>query len=264
MSQHRQITQAGPSVASILAGGVLVLAAATTSTWIISSPVLTWREVAGAIGCSMLAVLLTGQTVARYGERERAKGRQERARRAEEDAWRDRLRNTGMWNGDALGQVLSVRYEPRDGQFYVEGWLGDHFQIRPERVWSDRATLVQTLAELELTGELEPTDDEGTRAVRARLDLPGPWNETEPVATQPMPDEARTEVLAAIRDDLGVEDTRRLTVPPVVQGHGPSAAALRPIAVPVFRTEAERAQWAHEHDIPTEVLPVQPGWPRQS
>jgi hypothetical protein len=252
-----------------MAGGVLVLVAATTSTWILSSPVLTWREVAGAIGCSALAVLLTGQVVGRYGERQVIKGRQEKAAEAEAERWRGRMRNTGTWHGGAIGQVLTVRYEPEGGQFYVEGWLGDHFQVRPERVWSDRATLVHTLAEMEVTGELEPQDDEGTRAVRARLDLPGPWNEEEPVVTQPQPQDARTEVLEAIRDDLGVDDTRRLTRPPVVQGYGPSAAALRPIAVPVFRTEAERAQWAHEHDIPTEVLPVQryeggaqPGWPR--
>lgn len=250
---------------SIVAGGVLVLVAATTSTWIISSPALTWREVAGSVGCSMLAILLTGQVVARFGERQVVKGRLERAQEAEAERWRGRVRNTGTWHGDALGQVLTVRYDPEDGTFHVEGWLGDHFQVRPERVWSDRATLIQTLAELELTGELEPQDDEGTRAVRARLDLPGPWNEEEPVVTRPEEPAPSAAVTASFpAPHLADEETRRLTVPPTVPGHGPSPAALRPIAVPVFRTEAERAHWAAEYDIPTEVLPVQPGWPHQS
>lgn len=231
-------------MASIVGTGVAALVAVALATAVVYGPGgPDWWHVLGAAGWTVMAWTLTAQCVLRHTERQAAKDRARRAQEVKDDAWRDRMRNTGFWQGDALGQVLSVRYDPADGQFYVEGWLGDFSQIRPERVWSDRATLVQVLSEMEATGELEPQDDEGTRAVRARLDLPGPWNEPDPVATQPMPGDAVTEVL---------------TVPPVVRGHGPSPAALRPLAVPVFRTEAERALWAAEHDIPTEVIPLQP------
>jgi hypothetical protein len=246
-------------VASIVGTGVAALVAVVLSTlvaWMPGEP--DWWHVLGAGGWTLMAWTLTGQTVIRHTERQVARDRTrrelERLERQSEAAREARRINTGTWQGDAVGQVLTVRYDPETGQFHAEGWLGDQLQLYPERLWSDRATLVAALSELETTGELEPVDDEGTRAVRARLDLPGPWNEEEPVVTQPMPDEARTEVLEAIRDDLGVQDTRRLTMP----HSGPSAAALRPIAVPVFRTEAERAQWAYEHKIPTEVLPLDP------
>lgn len=248
MSQHSQRTQRGPSVASIVGTGVAALAAVGTSTLVVWMPGEPDRwHIVGAAGWTVLAWMLTGQAVVRHTERQVARDRvrreQDRRERQEDAAREVRRINTGTWQGDAIGQVLTVRYEPETGEFYAEGWLGDHFQVYPERLWSDRATLVQALSELETTGELEPVDDEGTRAVRARLDLPG-WDaertDPEPVATQPMPGEAVTEVL---------------TVPPVVQGHGPSPAALRPIAVPVFRTEADRALWAAEHDIPTEILP---------
>jgi hypothetical protein len=59
------------------------------------------------------------------------------------------------------------------------------------------------------------------------------------------------------------EDTRRLDYP-ARQVHGPSPAALRPIQVPVFRSEVERRAWADRYDLPTEVVPFQrfpEGWP---
>lgn len=315
MSQHSQRTQQGPSVGSILAGGVLVLAAAGVSTWIISSPALTWREVAGSVCASALACLLTGQVV------ERIVSRRIVIDRAEREAARiksERERNTATWEGDA-GEKLTIRYEPLTGRYYAEGWISDHWQIHPETEWKDRETLASTLTEIELSGEMVPWDDEGTRGVRARLDLPG-WDVDEMVAsvTQPAgepnpdreaedevnttwPEDPRTEVLEAIRTDLGADEhgnpdngwaagwagggaprepydpaatvvslpvpvrpglaeeddrTRRLDRP---EFSGPSAAALRAIEVPVFRTEADRAAWAAERDIPTEFLPVQDG-----
>jgi hypothetical protein len=290
MSQHSQRTQQGPSWASIIAGAVLVLAAVAVSTWISSSDTLTWREVAGMAGWTLLAVLLTGQVVGRLVER---KIQDDRVKRAEERQRADRERNTATWEGDA-GEKLTIRYEPETGRYLAEGWISDHWQIHPETEWKDRATLVNTLAELELSGEMTPWDDEGTRAVRARLDLPD-WDEELESVTQPAGEpredwmdttdpeadsypqsaDPRTEVLAAIRDDLGVADTVTSLPVPVRSGPtladeattrldwpertGPSAAALRAIEVPVFRTEAERAAWATERDIPTEFLPVQDG-----
>lgn len=290
MSQHSQRTQHGPSWASIITGAVLVAGAVAVSTWITTSPALTWREATGAAGWSLLAMLLTGQVVGRVVERkiveDRVKREAERLDRQVSAAREVRRVNTGTWQGDAVGQVLTVRYDPEDGTFYAEGWLGDHFQLYPERAWHDRATLVQTLAELETTGELEPVDDEGTRGIRARLDLPG-WDR-EPEQPEPVrydePDNAGTgrrwederdtfggaeEVRPPMTRERAQEtawladvtrpaspvgdETQVLRVP---HRGGPSAAALTPIQVPVFRTEAERAQWAAEREWPTEVLPL--------
>jgi hypothetical protein len=54
------------------------------------------------------------------------------------------------------------------------------------------------------------------------------------------------------------EATRRLDAPPMSGREGVSAAALRPIAVPVFRNEVDRDAWAARHDVPTEILPIMP------
>lgn len=234
-------------MASIVGTGVAALAAVAVSTLVVYGPgEPDWWHILGAAGWTVMAWTLTAQCVIRHTERQAAQERQRRAEEAEHEARQLARLNTGTWQGDAVGQVLTVRYDPATGRWYVQGWMGDHAVFHPERRWADRAALYAALSELETTGELEPQDDEGTRAVRARLGLPG-WDaerhDPEPVATQPMPGEAVTEVLS---------------VPPVVQGHGPSPAALRPIAVPVFRTEAERALWAAEHDIPTEFLPRLP------
>lgn len=282
-------------MAPIITGAFLVLAAVAVSTWISSSDILTWREVAGAAGWSLLACLLTGQVVGRIVERKIAEDRAKR--RVEREAERLAL-NTGTWEGDA-GERLTIRYEPETGRYLAEGWISDHWQIHPETEWRDRATLVSTLAELELSGEMVPWADEGTRAVRARLDLSG-WDVDEMVAqvggegawdvpqdraaedevnttwpeeadSYPQSADPRTEVLERIRDDLGVADTVVSLPVPVRSGladeddrtrrldwprhAGPSPAALTPINVPVFRTETERAAWASEHEIPTEFLP---------
>ena len=240
MSQHSQRTQRGPSVGSIIGMGAFTLTALTLSILTVWRPERpdTWHTV-GAAGWTVLAWVLTAQTVTRCHERQAAIDRARRAARSEHEARQLARLNTGTWQGDAVGQVLTVRYDPADGRWYVQGWMGDHAVFYPERHWGDRDTLYAALAELEVTGELEGQDDEGTRAVRARLGLPGPWFDAEPV--QP---------LGAVGDE-----TRRLEVPP--GAYGPSAAALRPIAVPVFRTEADRALWAAEHDMPTDVFPIQ-------
>ncbi|AAT36820.1 Pas72 [Actinoplanes phage phiAsp2] len=260
MSQHSQRTQRGPSVASIAGTGVAALAAVVASTlvvWMPSEP--DWWHIAGAAGWTVLAWMLTGQAVVRHVERRAA---EDRAERAITKIQRERALNTGTWEGEVPGEVLTIRYEPRDGSYWAEGWISDHWQIRPETVWSDRATLVHTLRELERSGEMTPWEDEGTRAVRARLDIdpegdgyPQEVQEDHTEAAEHWAsggeDPARTAVLEGIRADLGVEDTRRLSRPQ----YGPSPAALTPINVPVFRTETERAAWAAEHEIPTEFLP---------
>lgn len=286
MSQHRQITSPEPSRGRIVLWAVLagltsgvVLRVAGDGRW-------TWVHLVAVVFGLVVTALnlaMVMHTISQRADARMALIRQEaRIHRTDQEAREARRINTGTWNGDAVGQVLTVRYDPAAGEFYVQGWLGDFFQVPTERPWSDRATMVQTIAELELTGELEPQDDEGTRAVRARLDLPGwdaerhdPEDDSYPQDTGERAQEAAW-LADVTQTDLGAvqplgtvqEETRRLPVPS--GAYGPSAAALTPIAVPVFRTEAERAAWAADRDIPTEILPVQrdqcdisdldPGW----
>ena len=217
MSQHRQDIPTEPSwwwiVLYSLAGVatlwvVLAVIAADTWTWVHLAAVLFGLFTAAVFaGLSGHKVLQRGE--ARIAAVKREVRERERAHREHEE----RARNTGTWRGDAVGQVLTVRWDAASRTYLVQGWLSDFWVQREERPWPDLDTLASTLAELEAT-ELRPLDDEGTRAVRARLDLPG-WDDPEadsypqdpdPVATQPIPS-------------------------------GPSPAALRPIGVPVLRPE---------------------------
>ncbi len=210
MSQHRQDIPTEPSrwwiVLYGLAGVValwVVLATIAAQTW-------TWVHLAAVLfGLFTVAVFaaLSGHKILQRGEaRLAAVKREVRERERAHREHQERMRNTGTWQGDAVGQVLTVRWEPASRTYLVQGWLSDFWVQRDERPWADLDTLASTLIELEAT-ELRPADDEGTRAVRARLDLPG-WDggEPDPVATQPIEP-------------------------------GPSPVALRPLGVPVFRPE---------------------------
>jgi hypothetical protein len=251
MSQHSQRTQQGPSLASIVVTGAVVIAAVVASTltvWMPESP--DWWHVLGAAGWTVLAWVLTAQAVARYLDRRTAIDRAERAaqrRRAE------RALNTGTWEGETPGEVLTIRYEPSTGAYWAEGWISDHWQIRPETIWADRATLVHTLRELERSGEMTPWEDEGTRAVRARLDVdpeflsvaeleeledPGmAWDVPEDRAAE---DEVNTiweEAAEATRraEALSAEDTRVIRYTDQGLPRRPVGETLRPIDVAQFR-----------------------------
>lgn len=93
---------------------------------------------------------------------------------AAERRWnRERARrNTGTWTGPD-GQITTVRFDPGTREFSVTANLTEGWEIA-DQTWPDRATLTAYLVELETAGHV-PTDDEGTRAVRARLMLPG-WD----------------------------------------------------------------------------------------
>lgn len=254
MSQHRQDIPTEPSrwwiVLYSLAGVIalwVVLATIAADPW-------TWVHLAAVVfGLFTAAVFagLSGHKILQRGEARLARVKREhreseRARREHEE----RMRHTGTWRGDHVGQVLTVRYDPAGALFHVQGWLGDHFQVPSERPWNDRATMAQTIAELEVTGELEPADDEGTRAVRARLDLPGPWNaemawdapedrvaEDEVNTTWEEAAEAQRRVAAldGIREELGVEDTGVISYTDTGLPRRPVGESLRPIDVARFR-----------------------------
>jgi hypothetical protein len=73
------------------------------------------------------------------------------------------------WTGPG-GQTLTVTYTP-NFEFRFTGTLLPDWSIE-DRPWPDHETLRMTLADLERKG-YQPADDEGTRAIRARLLIPG-------------------------------------------------------------------------------------------
>jgi hypothetical protein len=223
MSQHRQDIPTEPSrwwiVLYSLAGVValwVVLATIAAETW-------TWVHLAAVLfGLFTAAVFaaLSGHKVLQRGEARLALiRRQEREDRRAAAEHAERVRQTGTWRGDLVGEVLAVRWDPATRTYWVQGWLSDHWQQREERPWADLETLAATLTELERSGELSPVDDEGTRAVRARLDLPG-WDgaDPDPVVTQPDP-----------------EDTGVITYTDTGLPRRPVGETLRPIDTARFR-----------------------------
>lgn len=198
MSLHRQPTRGEPSWWPILLYSLAGVAALWTVLAVIAAETWTWVHLAAVVfGLFTAAVFagLSGHKVLQRGEARIAEVR--RAHREQEHAERvaaERARNTGTWQGDHVGQVLTVRWDAAARVYLVQGWISDHWQQREERAWTDLETLAHTLAEAEATGELRPLDDEGTRSVRARLDLPG-WDLDpeddrhpqwpDPMATQP-------------------------------------------------------------------------------
>lgn len=244
-NRHSQRTHRGPSWLSIGAGGASAFILGGLSTAIVTGPTVDWRHLAGSLCAIVLAGLTTGQTVQRMVERRTIA---ERTARAREELLMIRALNTGTWAGDQPGDRLTIRWDPAAGRYFAEGWLGDDWEIEPETEWDRRWSLADVLTELETTGLLHPYDDGPTRRIRARLNLP-PWTGFAPhVPVAPSP----------VQPSLADEDDGTRNLVEYRQTFATGAATLRPIQVPVFRTEQEREVWAREHDIPTEVLIVQP------
>lgn len=233
MSNHRPVDDPGPSVASIAVTGAVALAALGASWFILWGPMDTRGIVGTALGW-LLAMLLAAQAVARASQRSSA---QDRIKRWEDRQKRDHVRLSAM--------VRPVFSEQED-----------------EHTWP--VAVPQENPGPEYPG---PEYPEPVARVLGEPE-PEPWavdqTHTFPVGgVDERPDYLirAAEATVAARE-VGTE-TQRLKWPPHQQ-HGPSAAALRPIAVPVFRTEQDRAEWADRHNLPTEVLPLPEGWPHQS
>lgn len=172
MSRHDKRTQNGPSVVSIVTGAGLVLGSVAVAWWVISGSGLDGRHVAGYAGWMLLAALLTGQTAVRLADWTRAAERRREAATQAPEPGEDVV--CGTWSGDAPGMMLWVTL--RGDQFWVKGWLSEHWQVREERLWwlEESCPLRGVLREIEDSGEMSPTDDDGTRFIRALLDL-GAW-----------------------------------------------------------------------------------------
>jgi len=191
MSQHDQRTQHGPSPASILILAAASLAALVTMFWIIDAPQLDDRDIGGAVLALVLAFGLFSEMFGRLIERRaviiRKRRQRDAARARQEYEIYQRAASTGTWEGPS-GELMTLRYDPETGLFYAHGWFGDFFQVPRERAWFDRRTLIETVTELEASGELRPRQDEGTFNVRARLSLPDARTERIAVPLdRPMP-----------------------------------------------------------------------------
>ncbi len=185
MSNHRQRTQRGPSLVSIVVTGAATLAVIILAFWVITGPVTDQRHLTGGLLGIVLGVLMTSQVVVRVTERQIIT---DDRKAAEDRARRERVLNTGTWLGDQPGQELTVRWDGAAHRYLVHGWTGAPPYLAREREWTDSLDeLAEMLTDIERAGELRPIEDEGTRMVRARLALPG-WDdvaEPDPVATQP-------------------------------------------------------------------------------
>lgn len=81
--------------------------------------------------------------------------------------------NTGVWKAHEAG-TFTVRFDPREGTWWVQGWTGPFTEFRTETQWHDPATLRAMIEESEADG-MVPENDEPTRAIRARLMVKG-WD----------------------------------------------------------------------------------------
>jgi hypothetical protein len=90
-------------------------------------------------------------------------------------AQRERMLNTGTWRRLGCAPALRVRHDPRTGEWFIRGRLAAGWDFPEEVLWLEPTRLFQAVLDAEATG-LRPEGDEGTRVVRARLDLPN-WRD---------------------------------------------------------------------------------------
>lgn len=246
MTSHSQRTYVVPPLAPIIIGWALVASTLALTGRLLWVDPITDEAAIGAVLGFTLALVLLGQVVGRMGDRTLARDRirreTERRERAAQREQEERARHTGTWEGDAPGMVLTVRHDPATGLVYVRGWLGEHYQVSGETHHPDTVALAGALRELEVTGELVPWEDEGTRAMRARLDLPG-WDTGHVAVAELDPEDDR------YPQEPSPEDTGVIHYTDTGLPRRPVGETLRPIDTAVFRTEAERADWFRRDEV---------------
>lgn len=162
--QGHRITEV-PSVASILFTATLGVATMCGTFWILTAEVFDGRHLVGFLAGLLASGTLFGKAIDRAGRRGMA--RLTALWDAEEIA-----RNTGTWT-DPEGRTILIQYCPRANHYHVTGSLAVGWDLQGE-VWPDQATLAHVITEFERDGYV-PANDEPTRAIRARLMVPG-WD----------------------------------------------------------------------------------------
>jgi hypothetical protein len=138
---------------ALLLGGLVALGVCVWFIWTTDGP---WDAV-GALAWAWIGKSMVDAGVARVLRL----GRIEQAKALEQEL------NTGVWKAHEAG-TFTVRYDPREGTWHVQGWTGPFTEYRSEVTWADPLTLRHMIEEAEAEG-MVPEDDEPTRAIRARL-----------------------------------------------------------------------------------------------
>jgi hypothetical protein len=156
-----------PSRASVL---VLILVGSALmfgTFWLMTGPVFDGRHLVGV----MLGVVATATTLVQAIDRATTR---HLAMMEREFALRERAANTATWYGPDDAVALTIRWDPAERTYYAAGrlpsWSDPDWTERPLEHWETHSLGVG------LRSDWTPADDEGTRAMYARLMLPG-WRD---------------------------------------------------------------------------------------
>lgn len=163
-NRHDNDTSELPRRRDIAAGAVLSAVALAVEIWLWGDEGL--QTAVGAFGWALIAGYVVTTRLIDPATRRREILRE----------WaQERARNTGTWvwvSDTGETRVFGVWFEPGRGWFSRFRYYEDNWS--PEEHWRDAEELACVVITHEEAGFI-PADDEGTRAVRARLDIPG-WD----------------------------------------------------------------------------------------
>jgi hypothetical protein len=93
--------------------------------------------------------------------------------RAQQAEIQRQVDNTGVWKVQEGGS-FTVRFEPETGVYWLSGWIEPDHELTSEVAYASAAGVAAIVEAAEKDG-MVPEDDEATRAIRARLQVPG-WD----------------------------------------------------------------------------------------
>lgn len=165
MTNHRQDEGYG----RVVRAGLTALVAIGLNFWVAAGPGKTMRDIVALGMGSALTAVLIAVFLDRIGERKVARLTSQHSRNLREAAMRA---NTGTWEGDGADEVLTVRYEPETGRWYMQGFIGEKRGRILHESYCALDWIAQRVDALELGGHLVPWADDATSAIRYRLGLP--------------------------------------------------------------------------------------------
>lgn len=193
-NRQSKTTAEVPTWRQIAGPGLIGLGLLVVTFWMLGGH--TTREGIGSIAVGCWAGWNLGQFVDRFQAR----------RAARQAVAEERKRHTGTWTAPEGEGRFSVRYDPDSGHYLVCGWFSEAEHYGEESQVAEDTLRIILIAQ-ERDG-FTPADDEGTRVIRARLDLPG-WDGDE----HPLVAEIRegTHPLGGPMGELWDEPARDLT-----------------------------------------------------